>query len=140
MQKECTKPEPWNGVRNFEARNIIKEAKKDDLCLFYESNCKVPGIVGICRVVSETAYPDPSAFDAKDPYYDPKSKPDSPRWFVMDVSFEEKFDRKVTLKEIQSTPTLAEMALVKRGRLSVQRVRLEEFEYIKKMSKDKNID
>ncbi|OGT65341.1 MAG: EVE domain-containing protein, partial [Gammaproteobacteria bacterium RIFCSPLOWO2_02_47_7] len=79
--------EPWDGVRNYQARNMLRDdMKKDDLALFYHSSCEVPGIVGIMEIVKE-GYPDPTAFIPKHKYYDPKSKPEKPTWYLVDVKF-----------------------------------------------------
>ncbi|KAJ2356328.1 hypothetical protein GGF43_002142, partial [Coemansia sp. RSA 2618] len=110
----------WDGVRNYKARNYLRdEIKLGDKVLFYHSNCKVPGIVGLATVVRE-GYPDYTAFDAKHPYYDPKSNSDAPKWFMVDVKFERKFDKILSLAEIKQNSLLKEMALVKQGRLSIQ--------------------
>ena len=115
----------WDGVRNYQARNFMRdEMRVDDLAFFYHSNCKEPGIVGIVRVTRE-AYPDHTAFDPDDKHYDPKSDPAAPRWFMVDVAFEEKFDRVVTLRELKthSDRKLKGFALLRRGnRLSVMPV------------------
>ncbi len=119
------KVEPWNGVRNYQARNFMRDGMQvDDGILFYHSNCTVPGIVGIARVAS-AAYPDPTQFDRKSDYYDPKSKPEEPRWLLVDVAFERKLSRTIALKEIQQqADALGEgFALTNRGnRLSVMPV------------------
>lgn len=127
----------WEGVRNYEARNIMRdEMRPGDGVLFYHSNADPPGVAGLARVARE-GYPDSYAFDRKSPYYDPKSDPESPRWFMVDVAFGEAFDEVVTLEEIRKTPELGEMALVKRPRLSVQPVAKEEFQLIRKMGRRK---
>ncbi|KAL1918946.1 uncharacterized protein VTP21DRAFT_2327 [Calcarisporiella thermophila] len=126
----------WDGVRNYEARNIMRDQMKvGDKVLFYHSNCKTPGVAGLAEVV-KGSYPDESAFDPNHPYYDPKSDPASPRWYTVDVKFKSKFQRFIPLKELQKCEELREMALVKRGRLSVQPVRQEEFELICEMGKE----
>jgi predicted RNA-binding protein with PUA-like domain len=115
----------WDGVRNYQARNFMRdEMRVDDLAFFYHSNCKEPGIVGIVRI-SREAYPDHTAFDPEDKHYDPKSDPDDPRWFMVDVSFERKFDRVISLRELKthSELRLKGFPLVRRGnRLSVMPV------------------
>ncbi|RPI38162.1 MAG: EVE domain-containing protein, partial [Nitrospiraceae bacterium] len=80
----------WEGVRNYQARNYIREMKKGDLMLFYHSNCETPGVVGITEIVRK-AYPDHTAFDPVSRYYDPKSAPDDPRWFMVDVKWKQAF-------------------------------------------------
>ncbi|HET6404318.1 MAG TPA: EVE domain-containing protein [Candidatus Thermoplasmatota archaeon] len=114
----------WNGVRNHRARNILRdEMKKGDLVLFYHSNAKPSAVVGIARVASE-AKPDPTQFDKKlkDMGYDPRSKPDAPTWWGVDLEFVEKLSTPVTLADIKASPKLKEMALVRISQLSVQPV------------------
>jgi predicted RNA-binding protein with PUA-like domain len=125
------KTEHWDGVRNYQARNMMRDQmKKGDLVFFYHSNCKVPGIVGIAEVVKE-GYPDHTAFNPESKYYDPKSDPDQPRWYMVDVKFKRKLKRTISLEELKEQPELAEMALVRRGnRLSVMPVGVEEWEVI----------
>lgn len=121
----------WDGVRNYEARNIMREMHVEDRALFYHSNTKKsrPAIVGEVCVVRES-YPDHTAFDEKDPHFDPKSDLQNPRWFMVDVKFVRKFDRHVSLDDIKAEPKLANMQLVKRGRISVQRVTPEEWDIV----------
>ncbi|KAJ2292084.1 hypothetical protein IW141_002170 [Coemansia sp. RSA 355] len=103
----------WDGVRNYKARNYLRDdIKRGDKVLFYHSNCKVPGIAGLA-IVTKEGYPDYTAFDAKHPYYDPKSSTDAPKWFMVDVKFERKFDRILPLAEIKQHNLLKEMALEK---------------------------
>lgn len=115
--------EHWDGVRNYQARNYMRDGmKKGDEVFFYHSNCEVPGIVGIARVVKE-AYPDHTAFDPDDPHYDPKSDPDNPRWLMVDVKYVRKLERTIALSELKENPKLEGMALVRKGnRLSVMPV------------------
>ena len=113
--------EPWNGVRNYQARNNMRAMHAGDGVLFYHSSCDVPGIVGTAKIVSE-AYPDPTQFDPKSDYFDPKSTREEPRWSLVDVAFERKFKRTLALDEIrQHADALGEeFALIRRGsRLSV---------------------
>ncbi|CAM0135296.1 hypothetical protein VKS41_000120 [Umbelopsis sp. WA50703] len=129
----------WDGVRNFEARNIMRDRMKiGHKVLFYHSNCKTPGVAGIAKVVRE-GYEDYTAFDEKHPYYDPKSDKSNPKWFMVDLKFVRKLNRLIPLKELQSYPELSEMALVKRGRLSVQPVTEEEYNFILSQE-DKDVD
>ncbi len=123
--------EPWDGVRNYQARNMMRDQmKKGDGVLFYHSNCEEPGIVGVAKVVRE-GYPDPTAFDPEDKHYDPKSDPDDPRWYHVDVKFVRKLKRTIALAEIKRHPELAEMPLVRRGnRLSVMPVTESEWEFV----------
>lgn len=126
--------EPWDGVRNYQARNMMRdEMKKGDLVFFYHSNCDVPGIVGIMKVARE-AYPDPTAFDPQDKHYDPKSDPDDPRWFLVDVKLVRKLARTIPLSELKAETALAEMPLVRRGnRLSVMPVTDAQWEHVLSM-------
>ena len=122
--KACLKKtEPWDGVRNYQARNMMRdEMRKGDRIFFYHSNCAEPGIVGIAKVARE-GYPDPTAFDPEDKHYDPKSDPDNPRWFLVDVKYVRKTKRTISLQELKLHPELEELALVRRGnRLSVMPV------------------
>ncbi|KAF1847554.1 DUF55-domain-containing protein [Cucurbitaria berberidis CBS 394.84] len=129
----CTVPEPWSGVRNPQARNNMQAMRKGDLGFFYHSNAKPSGVVGILRVVEE-AKVDESAFDPKDPYYDAKSDKDKPKWYCVGVEFVKKFDDVVDLHKIkshaQSGGSLEGMQLVTNSRLSVSRVRREEWDFI----------
>jgi len=125
----------WEGVRNYEARNVMRDGMKvGDEAIFYHSNAKPPGAAGIVRI-SKKAYPDHYAFDKKSNYFDPKSDPENPRWLMVDVDFVERFDEVVSLHEIKATSALGEMALVKKPRLSVQPVTREEFRLIRKMGR-----
>jgi len=123
----------WDGVRNFQARNFLRDQmKKGDLAFFYHSSCDVPGIVGIVKIVRE-GYPDPTAFDASHDHYDPDSDRTAPRWYMVDVQLERKFDRVVTLDELRSHANgkLAKMILLKRGnRLSITPVTKSEWQFI----------
>ena len=120
---------PWDGVRNFMARNNMDAMRVGDLVLFYHSSCNPPGAVGIARVCRE-AYPDPTAFDPKSKYYDEKSKPDAPRWRMVDVEFVAELPHMVTLESMRDDPELTEMAVVRPGRLSVQPVSAEHFAHV----------
>ena len=123
--------EPWDGVRNYQARNMMRdEMKNGDGVFIYHSSCDEPGIVGIAEVVRE-GYPDPTAFDPEDKHYDPKSDPDSPRWYLVDVKLERKLRRTISLAELKAQAALEGMPLVRRGnRLSVMPVSEAEWEYI----------
>lgn len=116
--------EPWNGVRNYQARNHMRQMQVGDGVLFYHSSCAVPAIVGIAKVAS-AAYPDPTQFDPKSDYFDAKSTREEPRWSLVDVAFERKLKRAIPLEEIkQHADALGEgFALTQRGsRLSVSPV------------------
>ncbi|MGD8885984.1 MAG: EVE domain-containing protein [Gammaproteobacteria bacterium] len=117
------KTEHWDGVRNYQARNMMRdEMKKGDQVFFYHSNCKEPGIVGIAKIVKE-GYPDHTAFDSQSKYYDPKSDPDNPRWYMVDVKFSRKLKRTITLQELKEVAALKDMPLVRKGnRLSIMPV------------------
>lgn len=110
---------PWVGVRNYQARNFMRDGMKvGDGVLFYHSSCAEPGIVGIARVAS-TAYPDPTQFDAKSPYYDPKSKREEPRWLLVDVQVVKKIPN-ITLPELRARPELEDLIILRKGnRLSI---------------------
>lgn len=125
------KVEPWDGVRNYQARNMMRdEMKKGDLAFFYHSNCDEPGIVGIITIDKE-GYPDPTAFDPDDKHYDPKSDPDDPRWYLVDVKYKRKLKRIISLKELRDKKPLKDMKLLQKGnRLSVMPVSKKEWEYI----------
>lgn len=125
------KTEHWDGVRNYQARNMMRdEMKKGDLVFFYHSNCKVPGIVGIMQVVRES-YPDYTAFNPEGKYFDPKSDADHPRWFMVDVKYKRKLKRVISLEELKALPELEKMSLVRRGnRLSVMPVETDHWEAI----------
>jgi predicted RNA-binding protein with PUA-like domain len=112
--------EPWDGIRNYQARNMMRDDMKiGDEILFYHSSCKIPAVVGIAKVASE-AYPDPTQFDPKAKYYDPKSKEEDPRWILVDVAFVRKLDRPIPLSELKAHPALADFRLNMRGnRLSI---------------------
>ena len=124
----------WNGVRNYQARNFLRDQMKTgDAVLIYHSSAEPPAVVGIAEVVKE-GYPDPTQFDRKDDHYDPESAPGAPRWYQVDVKAVRKLERPVSLAEIRTTKGLAKMPLVQRGqRLSVQPVAAEEFALIVKM-------
>lgn len=116
------RPEPWNGIRNYQARNILRdEVARGDEVFIYHSSCKQVGIAGTARVC-RAAYPDPDQFDPGSRYFDPKSKTGDPRWFCVDVVFDRKFDRLIPLSELKQQPGLENMVLLKQGRLSVQPV------------------
>lgn len=129
--------EPWEGVRNYQARNYMREMAEGDLALFYHSSAKPPGVAGICRIVRE-AYPDPTQFDRKSEYYEPKSKKDDPRWSRVDVEFVEKFDEEISLPTLKDDPALEGMRVTQKGsRLSVQPVEKKHFKHVLKLAKAK---
>lgn len=112
--------EPWDGIRNYQARNLMRDDMNiGDNVLFYHSSCKVPAVVGLAKVASE-AYPDPTQFDPNNKHYDAKSKEEDPRWLLVDVAFVRKTKRPITLSELKEHPALADFRLNKRGnRLSI---------------------
>lgn len=127
----------WEGVRNYQARNFMREMKKGDRVLFYHSNAKPPGVAGIAEVVRE-AYPDSYAFDPGSEYHDPRSSPEDPRWFMVDVGFVARFPALLPLPELREDPALEGMELLRKGsRLSVQPVSPEHFAHILKLGKSK---
>ena len=131
LYRRPKRTEHWDGVRNYQARNFMRDGmKKGDRVFFYHSNCETPGIVGIAEVVRE-AYPDHTAFDPDDPHYDPKSDPDDPRWLMVDVKYVRKLKRTIPLAELKDNPALADMALVRKGnRLSVMPVTEDQWQTI----------
>jgi predicted RNA-binding protein with PUA-like domain len=131
LQARPRKTEHWDGVRNYQVRNMMRdEMRKGDLAFFYHSSCAVPGIAGIAKIVKE-AYPDPSQFDPESKYHDPRSKPDNPAWLMVDVQFVRKFPRVITLVELKAQAALAGMRLLQKGnRLSILPVSEEEWNLI----------
>jgi predicted RNA-binding protein with PUA-like domain len=127
------KTSAWDGVRNFQARNMLRDSmKKGDTAFFYHSSCEVPGIAGIVRIVKD-GYPDKTAFDRKHDHYDPESKPDAPRWYVVDVKLERKFKHVITLDELRrhASDELSDLRVLRRGnRLSVTPVTQAEWDFV----------
>ena len=125
LKARPNKTEPWDGVRNYQARNMMRdEMKKGDLAFFYHSNCDEPGIVGIMEI-AKAGHPDPTAFDPDAKYYDPKSDPAAPRWYLVDVRYKRHLKRTITLHELKALddPRLADLPLLRKGnRLSVMPV------------------
>lgn len=134
LERDCSTC--WEGVRNYKARNNMQSMAVGDEVLYYHSNAKPPGVVGIARVCRE-AYPDHFAFDPQHKYHDPKSDPEKPRWYMVDIEFVARVDdvdAPVSLHEIKDDPKLADMELVRYGRLSVQSVKKAEFDHVKKLA------
>ncbi|MEM7294208.1 MAG: EVE domain-containing protein [Pseudomonadota bacterium] len=131
LKAEPKKTDHWDGIRNYQARNMMRDdMKKGDLAFFYHSSCPVPGIVGIMTIVRE-AYVDHTQFDPKEKYYDPKSSRDNPRWIMVDVKHKKSFKTVLTLTEIKQHKALANMRLVQKGnRLSIMSVTKKEWDYI----------
>lgn len=125
------KLEPWDGVRNYQARNFMRDGMRPgDKVFFYHSNCAVPGIVGIAEVATD-AYPDPTQFDPKSKYFDAASSRDNPRWMLVDVKFVKKLKRTISLDELKDHRALAGMLLLRKGnRLSVMPVEAAHWKYI----------
>ncbi|KAH7028874.1 PUA-like domain-containing protein [Microdochium trichocladiopsis] len=138
--KSRTEPEPWDGIRNYVARNNLRSMKKGELAFFYHSNCKEPGIVGTMEIVQEHS-PDLSAHNSKAPYYDPKSKPDDPKWSVVHVRYRSKFVQQIGLQELKAMgkpgSPLENMQMLKQSRLSVSRVSPSEWEYLMGVVKER---
>ena len=127
----------WDGVRNYQARNFMRSMKKGDQGFFYHSNCAQPGIVGIVEICGE-AYPDHTAFDPNDKHFDPKSDPENPRWFMVDVRYKRRLKRLISLQELKeyADSKLAGLALVRRGnRLSVLPVSKPHWNFILKLER-----
>ena len=131
LMKAAGKTDTWDGVRNYQARNMMRdEMKKGDLVFFYHSNCKQPGIAGIMKIVRE-GYPDHTAFDPDEKYYDPKSDPDNPRWYMVDVKHVRKLKQVITLTELKTHAQLSDLPLVRRGnRLSIMPVTKKQWDFI----------
>lgn len=131
LEKSPKKTTYWDGVRNYQARNTLRDLmKQGDLCFFYHSNSDPTGIAGICEVVKE-GYPDFTAFDKKHEHYDPKSKADAPTWMMVDVKAVRALPRVITLAELKGVKGLEKMVLLQRGsRLSVQPVTAREWEIV----------
>ena len=131
LQSSPAKTSAWDGVRNYQARNFMRnEMQIGDQLFFYHSNCNPPGIIGIAEVVSE-AYPDHTAFDPNSDHPDPNSSPDNPRWFMVDVRFVRKFSHLISLDSLRQYPELEKMTLLRKGnRLSVLPVNPEEWAFI----------
>lgn len=129
LKKEKT--DHWDGIRNFQARNFMRDQmQKGDLAFFYHSNCEEPGIAGLMKIY-KPAYPDFTAFDPKQKYYDPKSFPANPRWYMVDVKYVRKLKRFLTLRELKLHKALVDMRLLKRGnRLSILPIEKKEWDYI----------
>ena len=123
--------EMWDSIRNYQARNMMRDDMRiGDEVFFYHSNCKEPAIVGISKVCSEP-YADPTQFDSKSNYFDPKSSKDNPRWVLVDVEFVRKLDRAITLSELREQPGLDGMVLTRRGnRLSIMPVTREHWDLV----------
>lgn len=122
----------WDGVRNYQARNFMRDQmKRGDLVLFYHSSCDVPGVAGVAKVAKES-HPDPTQFDEKSDYYDSKAAKEKPRWFMVEVEFLEKFENIFTLSDLKKTKGLEQMLVVQKGsRLSINPITSSEFQIIR---------
>ncbi|MDB4678752.1 EVE domain-containing protein [Rhodopirellula sp.] len=138
LANEKKKTTTWEGVRNYQARNLLRdEIKKGDRVLFYHSACKEPAVVGLATV-SKEGYPDSFAFDSSHKYFDVKSKREKPTWYMVDIKLDKKFREPVTLTELRAQKSLKEMVLLQKGsRLSVQPVKKTEFDKIVKLAEQK---
>lgn len=133
LQRSVNKTTCWDGVRNYQARNFMRSMALGDQVLFYHSNAEPPAVVGIAEIV-KLAYPDPTQFDPKDTHYDPASTRSEPRWDMVDIQYVRKFKRPLSLDELRKEPKLKGMVLLQKGsRLSVQPVRLDEWQHILSM-------
>lgn len=132
------KTEPWNGIRNYQARNFMRDDMSvGDLAFFYHSSCATPGIVGIMSI-NKTAFPDHTAWDPKSKYYDPKASKENPIWQMVEVKFMEKLAEPVTLNQLKAEEKLDGLMVTKRGmRLSIQPVSKAHFEQILKLANAK---
>lgn len=135
LQNRPSRTEPWDGVRNYQARNFMRDKMRiKDRILFYHSRVN-PSVVGTARVVKH-AYPDHTAWDPESDHYDPKSSPENPIWVMVDIQLESRFSRPVSLKELRRCRELENMILLRRGnRLSITPVTREEFNFIVSLGK-----
>lgn len=134
LQRAPNKTTNWDGVRNYQARNFMRDQmKRGDLAFFYQSNCDIPGIVGVVEIVRE-GYPDVTAFDSHHPYYDPKSDRHRPRWFMVDVRFRQKFSSVISLDSLKKKNLLSDLMILRKGnRLSITPVTKEQWDIIHQM-------
>ncbi|MCB9635777.1 MAG: EVE domain-containing protein [Sandaracinus sp.] len=131
---EKKKSEGWDGVRNYQARNYMREMREGDLVLFYHSNAKPSGVAGVATIVSE-AKPDPTQFDPKSDYFDEKSKREEPRWDLVEVGFVERFEDVIPLETLKADAKLEGMLVTRKGsRLSVTPVEKAHFERVLKLA------
>ena len=135
LEQESNQTTCWEGVRNYQARNLLRDdIQEEDRVLFYHSACKEPAVVGTALVV-RSGYPDHFQHDKRSKYYDAKSDPANPRWYMVDIKLDQKFDQPVTLAELREKASLKDMVLLQKGsRLSVQPVKKKEIETILKIA------
>jgi predicted RNA-binding protein with PUA-like domain len=125
----------WEGVRNYQARNFLRDdARPGDRVLFYHSNADPPGVAGLARI-ARAGYPDPTALDPESEYHDPKASEADPRWYTVDIEFEEAFPGLVSLDDLRATPGLEKMLVINKSRLSVQPVTDEEFDIVVRLGR-----
>ncbi|MCL4315885.1 MAG: EVE domain-containing protein [Gammaproteobacteria bacterium] len=130
LKKRPRQTEPWDGVRNYQARNFIRAMRVGDRAFLYHSNCVQPGIAGVMEIV-KSAYPDATQFDPASPYFDPRSDPQNPRWQRVDVRFVRDLKRLISLRELKNYPELRDLPLVQRGtRLSVMPLTERQWKFI----------
>ena len=135
LMAEKNRTDHWDGIRNYQARNFMMEMKKGDAVLFYHSSTTPPHAAGVAEVARE-AYPDHTSWDKKAKYYDPKSTPENPRWYMVDIRAVRKLEAPVPLEALKANPKLADMRLVQKGqRLSIQPVLRTEFDEVLRMEK-----
>ncbi len=129
LQKK--KRTPWDGVRNYQARNMMRdEMKIGDLAFFYHSNCPTPGITGVMEVASKP-YPDPTQFDPESQYFDPKATKTKPIWFLVDLKFKQKFSSIIPLEHLRAESKLADLIILRKGnRLSITPLTLQQWQFI----------
>lgn len=125
----------WEGVRNYQARNLMREMAEGDMVLFYHSNADPPGVAGVARVEG-AARPDPYSWDPDSRYFDPKSSPEEPRWWMVDISFVEKLPRLVPLAELKADSSLQGMLVTGKSRLSVQPVEPSDFQRVVDLARE----
>jgi len=136
LKAKPKRTEHWDGVRNYQARNFLRAMQKGDLAFFYHSSCAEPGVAGIVKI-ARAAYPDHTAWNPESEHFDPKSSPENPIWYMVDVKLEREFRHPITLTAIKSQPALKNMKLVQRGnRLSVLPLTAKEWNTILKMELD----
>ena len=123
--------EPWDGIRNYQVRNFIRDQMAvGDQAFFYHSSCRIPGIVGTMEIVGE-AYPDYTAFDPEEHYYDPKSDPETPTWLMVDVKFVSKLKEQITLRQLRQYAELSDMRILQKGnRLSITPLHKKHWDFI----------
>jgi predicted RNA-binding protein with PUA-like domain len=132
LEKSPQQNTTWEGVRNYQARNLIRQMQVGDQAFFYHSSCKVPGIAGIVTVI-KAPYADSTALDPESHYYDPKSSSDNPRWYRVDVKLTLKYPSIITLSELRNVPELSDLVVLRKGnRLSVTPITVQEWTLIRK--------